>query len=535
MHRRGSARLKVCWKCGASVADAHRFCMQCGADQTRTEPAPDPFIGKVLADKYRIQAQIGSGAMGTIYKAEQTALSKTVAIKVLHKHLMGDAELLHRFEREARAASRLNHPNCVQITDFGSLSDGSMYIAMEFIAGIDLADLIERQFPLDHGRVIRIAKQICSALDEAHANGVLHRDLKPENIMLEDRRNAPDHVKVVDFGIAKLEDGAARSKRSFQTRAGIVCGTPEYMSPEQARGEKLDARSDIYALGVLLYHVVTDRLPFEGKNPIETVTKHLNQAPDHPSQFRPDLPEPFGELIMTMLAKNREHRPPSVLDVSAELSRIERELIIHSVDHSGGANNDKTAVDIRPISALIDLIDLTTPDSPPVSITMRAPAPPPPQKAAAPRTLSGTPAAPALKAKSSVQAEPTGELDRAAITRLGERPLGPNPSRSAPGAGLQDLETVNEKPALSAFASGPSSALLRRGGNREIVAGGSASGLTTRGDPLYGPDTELNRDNITHQALPSPEDALKRRGKTTFWVTLGVVLAGGTVVALLLI
>lgn len=537
-HRPGSNRLKVCWKCGADVADGHRFCMQCGADQTRPAGGADPLVGRTLANKYRIEAPIGSGAMGTIYRAEQMALAKTIVIKVLHKHLMGDQELLQRFEREARAASRLNHPNCVQIIDFGSLPDGALYIAMEFIAGIDLADLIEREYPIDHLRVVRIAKQICIALDEAHANGVLHRDLKPENIMLEDRRNSPDHVKVVDFGIAKLDEANPDSKRAFQTRAGIVCGTPEYMSPEQARGERLDARSDIYALGVLLYHVVTDRLPFEGQSPIETVTMHLSEAPLPPQQHRPDLPEPFAALILTMLAKNREHRPPSAMDVHAELERIERELLLLAVQTDGQSSGDKTAVDIRPISALIDLIDLqatTGQGSGSVSIKDTVPDRPRGPPPAPPRTLSG------MKASSPApdpQSNRTDELDRDAVTHLGARPVRPRrqvgPGRPPTGEHLQELDTVMETEAIRASSKlpdrNPSSVVVRRSG-RDTPAGpvSTLSVMPARTDG--GPDATLAQSSITHQALPNPDEALRTR--TGLWVVVGLLLTGGVVAAIL--
>ncbi len=363
--------MPVCWKCGAAAEEHHRFCVACGADQSRgARPADgegaaggasggDPLVGRTVLQKYRIEAPIGAGAMGTIYRAHQVNLGKTIVIKVLHRHLMEDPELVQRFHREARAASRLNHPNCVHIIDFGSLADGALFIAMEFIAGIDFADLLERSFPLDHLRTVRIARQICSALDEAHANGVLHRDLKPENIMIEDRRNAPDHVKVVDFGIAKIEDGHSRSTRAFQTRVGIVCGTPEYMSPEQARGEKLDARSDLYALGVLLFRAVTDCMPFQGDSAVETVTYHITQPIPDPKAYRSDLPDSLRDLIVTLLAKNREDRPASAMDVHAELERIERELLANPPPETARGQVDmRTAVDLRPISVLIEAAEL---------------------------------------------------------------------------------------------------------------------------------------------------------------------------------
>jgi len=343
------------------VPESHRFCLSCGTDTSRTAETKDPLVGKTLVGKYTVASVLGSGAMGTIYKAEQTALGKAVVIKVLHRHLLTDPELIQRFHREARAASRLNHPNCVQIMDFGALDDGSLYIAMEYIQGIDLATLLEREHPIDHRRLIGIVKQVCQALDEAHANGVLHRDLKPENIMIEDRRTVRDHVKVVDFGIAKLEENNPGSRRSFQTRTGIVCGTPEYMSPEQARGMKLDARSDLYAVGVMLYHLTTDHLPFDAPSPIEVVTKHISELPRPPIELRADMPEALNRLVLTLLEKDREKRPSSALDVNAELERIDRELAAQRREKvESKYSDDATMVDMRPISDLVNAIDLQT-------------------------------------------------------------------------------------------------------------------------------------------------------------------------------
>jgi len=368
--------VRACWKCDVPVPETYRYCLACGSDTEAADRAgADPMLGRTIVEKFRIEETLGGGAMGTIYRADQIALGKPVVIKLLHPHLLSDTELVQRFQREARAASRLNQPNCVQIIDFGQTEHGALYIAMEYIPGDDLATLLEREYPIDHRRLIHITKQVCLALDEAHANGVLHRDLKPENIMVTSRRNEPDFVKVVDFGIAKLDENNPNSKRSFKTRTGIVCGTPEYMSPEQARGKPLDARSDIYALGVTLYHMVADRLPFDAPSPIEIVTKHLSEDPVPPREYRRDLPETFERLIMTMLAKDREKRPTAVMDVHAELDRIDRELAIarrEAVEEP--RRDDATRVDFHPSAALQAAIAAVDGEDPHELPTEEAPA-----------------------------------------------------------------------------------------------------------------------------------------------------------------
>ena len=315
--------MKTCPKCYSACHDHERLCGVCGALLTTNgTPEQDPFVGKVIAGNFLLKRHVGGGAMGSIYLAEQISLGKTVCIKLLHEHLLGDSSLAHRFEREARAASRLKHPNCIQIIDFGQTRDGLLYMAMEYIAGKDLGDILYREFPLEPSRIIHILEQVTSALDEAHAMGIIHRDLKPENIMLEDRRLEKDFVKVLDFGIAKITDRETTEADSFQTMTGVVCGTPEYMSPEQARGEKLDARSDLYALGVLLYQLLTNELPFGGDTAVEIVTKHLREDPVPPRLLRPAVPRELEELALALMAKDRELRPPSALTVRDELEKI---------------------------------------------------------------------------------------------------------------------------------------------------------------------------------------------------------------------
>jgi len=288
-----------------------------------------------VGSNFRLLEQVGRGAMGTIFKAEQLSLGKTVVIKLLHKHLASSTSQTKRFEQEARAASMVSHPNVIQIIDFGRANDGSMYIAMEYVPGVDLAELLFNSFPLDHRRVVRVVEQICYGLDEAHACGVLHRDLKPENIMVSDRRNMADFVKVLDFGIAKLQDEVTGID-AYKTAAGVVCGTPEYMSPEQARGEELDARTDLYALGILLFQLTTYQLPFDGDTALAVVSKQLSDPPPNPRDIVADIPVGLSTLMLGMMAKDREHRPQSAMDVAAELKRIDREMELERfrVQHS---------------------------------------------------------------------------------------------------------------------------------------------------------------------------------------------------------
>ncbi len=340
--------MNACPKCGVAVEDTARFCPECGS-QLSAAPFQkgDPLAGKVIAGNYRLEESIGSGAMGTIYRATQLSLNKTIVIKLLHRHLLGDPTLAKRFEREAKAASLLDNPNCINVIDFGQTDDGTLYIAMEFIEGVDLAELLYQEHPLEWRRVVGIVKQICTALDEAHANGVLHRDLKPENIMITQRRNQADYVKVLDFGIAKLQESSRGGAGTFQTQAGVVCGTPEYMSPEQARGQKLDARTDLYSLGVLLYQLITNDIPFDGDSALAIVTKHLAEQAPLPSKLRPDVPPALERLTMSLMQKDRDLRPATALDVSAELDRIERELDARR-DYAA-PDNDRTIVELKPV------------------------------------------------------------------------------------------------------------------------------------------------------------------------------------------
>ncbi|MBX7083918.1 MAG: protein kinase [Nannocystaceae bacterium] len=313
-----SAAYKICPTCSARASADTRYCPSCGSDLSAVSAAEgDPYIGVELEGKYAIEALIGEGAMGRVYKAKQVPLGKAFAVKILAPHLMNDEASHQRFASEAHNAASLNHPNCVSIVDYGRSSDGITYIVMEYIKGITLERLIAEQFPLARERMVDLTLQILAALSEAHGMGILHRDLKPENILVQQLRTHGELAVVLDFGIAKLMDTGAPSPKL--TTAGMVCGTPEYMSPEQARGQKLDARSDLYAVGVILYQMLTGRPPFESHSAVEILHKHLHEEPIPPSVLLGVEPDPLETVCLRAMRKDPAQRYASALEFREEL------------------------------------------------------------------------------------------------------------------------------------------------------------------------------------------------------------------------
>jgi serine/threonine protein kinase/tetratricopeptide (TPR) repeat protein len=298
----------VCHQCRKELQKSDRFCSNCGAPviELRADNQ-DPLIGRTIAHAYIILDLIGSGGMGRVYRAEQKMLGRTVAIKVIHPHLLSDEQTVARFYTEARAASRLNHPNSVSIIDFGRTEDEILYLVMEYLRGKDLAQLMTEDGSLPFLRICEIVIAVLTALGEAHALDVIHRDLKPENIFIERTRTGGDLIKVVDFGLAKLMSGAP--SKSI-TSPGLVCGTPDYMSPEQGRGEEIDGRGDLYSVGVLLFELLTAQLPFSANTPTRLVLKHIQDAVPDPRSVAPerDIPESLVEVTLRALAKRASDR-----------------------------------------------------------------------------------------------------------------------------------------------------------------------------------------------------------------------------------
>jgi serine/threonine-protein kinase len=291
----------------------------------------DPaLIGRRVAGKFVVEKFLGGGAMGAVYRARDTSLERKVALKVMHPAVAIDPNFVGRFHREARAASRLDHPNSMRVIEFGEEPDGLLYIAMEYLEGRDLYKVIHEDWPLSDARIADVMMKALAALMMAHEMGVIHRDLKPENIMVLNRKDdeGQDIIKVCDFGIAKITetddapDNAPKTVGAKLTTAGLVVGTPEYMSPEQARGEKLDARSDLYSMGIILYQLLTGRTPFLADTALAVVLKHISDAPEPPQRIYPGVHRGLEAICLRALAKTKEDRFQSARDMRTAIKSV---------------------------------------------------------------------------------------------------------------------------------------------------------------------------------------------------------------------
>jgi serine/threonine-protein kinase len=323
--------LLICPTCKTHFEGEEHFCPRDGsplaAPRVAAVPAPgaaaapdpgDPLLGRVLGGRYRLLERLGQGGMGTVYRGTHTLMEKPVAVKILRAELATDGEAVARFHREARSASRLDHDHCIRVTDFGQSDDGLLFLVMELLDGVSLSH-VTRRGPLPAARAAAVGVAIAEALGHAHEQGIIHRDLKPDNVFLARRPKGREIVKVLDFGLAKLASDSALGPSI--TRDGTVFGTPEYMAPEQAEGERLDNRTDIYGLGVILYQLVTGEVPFSSPNFVALLTKQVSEQPVPPRERRPELDIPPGlELvILRCLEKSRDDRFATAADLSDAL------------------------------------------------------------------------------------------------------------------------------------------------------------------------------------------------------------------------
>lgn len=328
---------KVCPQCGGEYETGDRFCPKDGSP-LRPKSGGDPLVGRVIADRYLILAQIGQGGMGRVYLAEHVKMNRQCAIKVMNPSLIHDTESAARFAREASNAARILHSNVAAVFDYGE-ADKIVYLVMEYVDGESLSTIVAREGALDPRRAIDLARQIADGLAAAHDLGIVHRDLKLDNIIVSRNRAGREIPKVVDFGIAKaLSD----TPEDALTRSGLVIGTPEYMSPEQLLGDRVDARADVYSLGCMLYQMLTGEQAFAADSREQMIRRRLHEPPPHVRDVLPELPRRLDTLIVHMLARSPADRLASAaeardsLDPALTLGGWDPRSIRNSVPRTSG-------------------------------------------------------------------------------------------------------------------------------------------------------------------------------------------------------
>jgi len=319
--------MKVCPVCGKEYSNTNTLCP---VDGEALQTTADPLIGETLAGKYLIEELIKSGGMGSVYRGKHVLMDKRVAIKVLRPSLAVDDAVVARFSREAKAASRISHPHAVNVTDFGESENGVVFLVMEYLDGRTLKEIIKNEGAMPLARTVEILRQVSGALDAAHEQGVVHRDLKSDNIMLSET-NGGEWAKVLDFGIAKIQQPEGALDVDI-TAANLVIGTPQYMSPEQcSHSGPIDARSDVYSLGIIVYEMLAGRVPFTGESPTVIMMKQVQDEPPSILEARPDLPAEIASVVSRALAKEPADRFQSACELSkalTEVSQIERDSVV---------------------------------------------------------------------------------------------------------------------------------------------------------------------------------------------------------------
>jgi serine/threonine-protein kinase len=311
--------MRTCPTCNARYEPPAQFCQRDGTPLVVDMPPQDPYLGTKILGQFRLQRVIGSGGMGIVYEGWDEGLQRRVAVKILHRDLVTNKDIVGRFHREAQIAHQLDHPGIVRVILFGQLADGNLYLVLEFLEGPTLLEALEKDQIFAPGRAVKIASAVADAIGYAHAREIVHRDLKPENIILTRRDGDPEFPKVLDFGIAKCLVGNG----SFVTQAGLIFGTARYISPEGAAGEPVDQRGDVYSLGVIAYQLLTGRTPFEADEPVQLLIKHMHDTPPPMSAVPAGahVPSSVEAVVMRALAKN----PDTRFDDGAAFARALRE------------------------------------------------------------------------------------------------------------------------------------------------------------------------------------------------------------------
>ncbi len=347
----------ICPRCRAASSEPAHFCRECGADMRATigrdatvetpaisaadrrlSDSNQAWLGKIVDGRYKVLEVIGRGGMGVVYRVEHLRMGKIAAMKVLHRDLASDPDVVTRFEREAAAVSRLHHPHTVQVFDFGSAS-GALYLIMEYVRGQDLGHIVGRDGPMPWSRAAPLLAQICGALQEAHELGIVHRDLKPENVLITRTTGGRDFAKVLDFGLAKLAD--APKAASNETDRHAIVGTPYFMAPEQIRGDDVDARTDLYSLGALMFELLTGQHLYLGQTAVGVLTKHLTNEPDAPSMRNPKMGIPPQVDYLCKKALARE--PAERWQTAAAFAEAIEDVYAETVGDITGAGRSKAS------------------------------------------------------------------------------------------------------------------------------------------------------------------------------------------------
>jgi len=494
------------------------------ADLERATPLPkepgDSILGRALAGgKLLMETLIGRGGVGAVYKARHRELRMPVAVKVLHESFQHDIDFCRRFYAEALAASRLDHPNITRVIDFGQEPDGLLYLAMEFLDGVELRALLTKEGVLPTQRIVEVMMQTCAGLSHAHARGIVHRDIKPENLVIvpgqDDDGQAIELVKVCDFGIAQH-----RALPGSEQEAGIVAGTPEYMSPEQCRGDDLDARSDVYACGIVLYELATGQVPFTSDRPQSILNKHQFTPPLAPSVVRPGVDPQLEQIILKALAKEADDRPQNMRELRAELRDLLARVLADAGTPLGPPGSSRgslgrsmgTSEEMRPIT-------------PSPSRTQAGPGQPPPLPARAMRPPESEPA-PASQ-RQPIPAPDTGPawLERGMVYSQASQPA--TPARSPAGAPspqggialdeVAEALTKNSAAWLQRFAKTPDPRAFKQAAQRlelalrVLVARGETHALwavasTLRGIAMEGTQAQGSRAHVAAALLRFFED-----------------------------
>jgi eukaryotic-like serine/threonine-protein kinase len=473
-------------------------------DPQQGPPQPDLLIGQTIGN-YLVTQKLGEGGMGSVYLAEHPSIGKKVALKVLHSEFSTNPEVTARFFHEARAVNDIGHPNIVDIIDFGILQAGGgreqlVYFIMEYLPGMTLSQLIRAEAPLPPERALGIALQVADALSASHKCGIIHRDLKPDNIILMQRGRERDFVKLLDFGIAKLTGGSAVG--SHRTRTGIVMGTPAYMSPEQCEGrDTVDRRTDVYALGIVIYEMLTGRVPFVGDGYGEILVQHLTQRPVPPSQYRM-LPAHVEVVVLKALEKRADLRYPTMEEFMRAMSDP-----VGYVEAHGGVSGFQQH-QLVPSSAPLPSVRLTPSPLTPLPGTLIAPGLPP---GVAPR---GAPSVPGVRPGSL----PPGSIATPSPTTLGSATGQVQPGRGRTGFIIAGL--VIAAAAIAAIIVVAHKDEVPAGGSGSAIAGtdpGSASGATPGSETTSGG---------TNPGGTTPGSAMVQGGTTPGSATSGSAAPG---------